>query len=193
MNGAGLLEESALSACIFSLGPLKCSSFEAAMLFMIRLHRQSPLPCSVANSRHSFYKLLLTILVELCVLIPLLTLSNEAAYAGWVLTSGDDEAGLTVYVDPDSIRRKGDLVKMWQLYDYKTIQTVAGDSLLSIKRYNEFDCTEERRTRMRAYTWFAGNMGTGKVVYSTTDEQQWEPVVPRSINHTLWKVACGKK
>jgi hypothetical protein len=109
-----------------------------------------------------------------------------------VLTSGDDEAGLTVYVDPDSIRRKGTVVQMWQLYDYKTVQTVAGDSLLSIKRYNEFDCTEER-TRMRAYTWFAGNMGTGKVVYSTTDEQQWEPVVPRSINHTLLKVACSKK
>jgi hypothetical protein len=109
-----------------------------------------------------------------------------------VLTSGDDETGLTVYVDPDTIRRKGNLVKMWQLYDYKTVQTVAGDSLLSFKRYNEYDCTEER-TRMLAYTWFSGNMASGRVVYSTPDEQQWEPVVPRSINRTLWKVACSKK
>jgi hypothetical protein len=31
------------------------------------------------------------------------------------------------------------------------------------------------------------------VVYSTPDEQQWEPVVPRSINRTLWNVACSKK
>ncbi|TMQ25021.1 MAG: hypothetical protein E6K65_17175 [Nitrospirae bacterium] len=108
------------------------------------------------------------------------------------MTSGNDDAGLTVYVDPDTIRRKGNLVTMWQLYDYKAIQTVAGDSLLSIKRYNEYDCTEER-TRMLAYTWFSGNMGSGKVVYSTPDEQQWEPVIPRSINRTLWKVACSKK
>jgi hypothetical protein len=100
--------------------------------------------------------------------------------------------GLKVYVDPDSIRRKENLVKMWQLYDYKTVQTVAGDSLLSIKRYNEFDCTGAR-TRMLAYTWFSGNMATGKVVYSTPDEQQWEPVVPGTINRTLWKVACNKK
>jgi len=126
------------------------------------------------------------------ILITLLVLNSGPVYAEWVLTSGNDDAGLTVYVDPDTIRRKGNLVKMWQLYDYKTIQTVAGDSLLSIKRYNEYDCTEER-TRMLAYTWFSGNMGSGKVVYSTPDKQQWEPVIPRSINRTLWKVACSKK
>ena len=162
------------------------------MPITIHPHRHVPLPRSVANNQCSSCKLPFAFFLGFWVLITLLTLSSGAAYAGWVLTSGDDEAGLTVYVDPDSIRRKGNLVKMWQLYDYKTVQTVAGDSLLSIKRYNEFDCTEAR-TRMRAYTWFAGNMGTGKVVYSTTDEQQWEPVAPRSINHTLLKVACGKK
>jgi len=97
-----------------------------------------------------------------------------------------------VYVDPDSIRRKENLAKMWQLYDYKTVQTVAGDSLLSMKRFNEYDCTEER-TRTLGYTWFSGNMGSGNVVYSTTEVQQWEPVVSRTINHTLWKVACSKK
>jgi hypothetical protein len=125
-------------------------------------------------------------------LITLLVLNSGPVYAEWVLTSGNDDAGLTVYVDPDTIRRNGNLAKMWQLHDYKTVQTVAGDSLLSIKRYNEYDCTEER-TRLLGYTWFSGNMGSGKVVYSKNDVQQWEPVVARSINRTLWKVACGKK
>ena len=59
---------------------------------------------------------------------------------------------------------------MWQLYDYKTVQTVAGDSFLSMKRFNEYDCTEER-TRTLGYTWFSGNMGNGNVVYSTTEVQ----------------------
>jgi hypothetical protein len=125
-------------------------------------------------------------------LITLLVLNSGPVYAEWVLTSGNDDAGLTVYVDPDTIRRKGNLAKMWELYDYKTVQTVAGDSLLSIKRYNEYDCTEER-TRMLGYTWFSGNMGSGNVVYSTNDAQQWEPVVSRSIDRSLWKVACSKK
>jgi hypothetical protein len=125
-------------------------------------------------------------------LITLLVLSGGPVYAEWVLTSGNDDAGLTVYVDPATISRKGNLAKMWQLHDYKTVQTVAGDSLLSIKRYNEYDCTEER-TRMLGYTWFSGNMGSGKVVYSTNDVQPWEPVVSRSIDRSLWKVACSKK
>lgn len=124
-------------------------------------------------------------------LVTLLLLSSAPAYADWVSVSVIDQAGVTIYVDSDNIRRKGNLVKMWQLYDYKTVQTVAGDSLLSFKRYNEYDCTEER-TRMLAYTWYSGNMGSGHVVYSTSDEQQWEPVVPGSINRALWRVACSK-
>lgn len=150
------------------------------------------MPYSLPLNARLFSKQPLASLLGFWLLLTLLLLSTEPVLAEWVLTSGDDESGLTVYVEPDSIRRKGNLVKMWQLYDYKTVQTVAGDSLLSIKRYNEFDCTE-KRTRMLAYTWFSGNMASGKVVYSTPDEQQWEPVVPRTINRTLWNVACGKK
>lgn len=35
-----------------------------------------------------------------------------------------DQAGATVYVDPDTIHRKGDRVTMWELLEYETIQTV---------------------------------------------------------------------
>src|SRR3989441_12570990 len=150
------------------------------MPFSIRSNRRFHVRCSVAY------------ISGLRLLITLLVLSSGPVYAEWVLVSGDDEAGLTVYVDPDTIRSKRNLVKMLSLIDYKTIQIIAGDSLLSIQRQNEYDCAEER-TRMLAFTWFSGNMGSGKVVYSTPDEQQWEPVIPRSINRTLWKVACSKK
>ena len=161
------------------------------MPFTIRFYRRFPVPCFVACIACPFLKLPLDYFLGFWLLITLLVLSGGPVYAGWELTSGDDETGLAVYVDPDTIRRKGNLVKMWQLYDYKTVQTVAGDSLLSFKRYNEYDCTEER-TRMLAYTWYSGNMGSGHVVYSTPDEQQWEPVVPGSINRALWRVACSK-
>jgi len=162
------------------------------MLFTTRPHGRFLEPGFLTHNAGLFPKPLPAYLFGIWLLLTVLVLSSGPVYAEWVLTSGDDETGLKVYVDPDSIRRKGNFAKMWQLYDYKTVQTVAGDSLLSIKRYNEFDCTEER-TRMLAYTWFSGNMATGKVVYSTPDEQQWEPVVPRTINRTLWKVACDKK
>ena len=151
------------------------------MIFTIGSHR-----------RVSFPRLPKSGLLGCLLLIILLVLSNGIVYAEWLLTSGNDESGLKVYIDPDSIRRKGNLAKMWQLYDYQTVQTVAGDSLLSIKRFNEYDCTGEL-TRMLGYTWFSGNMGSGKVVYSTPEVQPWESVGSRTINHTLWKVACDKK
>ena len=162
------------------------------MPFTIRPYRRLPVPGSVTCNAGPFLKLPLAYLLGFWLLITLLVLSSGPVYAEWELVSGDDEAGLTVYVDRDTIRRKENQVKMWQLYDYKSVQTVAGDSLLSIQRHNEYDCTEAR-TRMLAYTWFSSNMGRGRVVYKTADEQQWEPVVPRSINQTLWKVACGKQ
>ncbi|MGH7183256.1 MAG: surface-adhesin E family protein [Nitrospiraceae bacterium] len=125
------------------------------------------------------------------VLITLLVLDCGPVRAAWELVSGDDSAKLTVYVDRDTIRRNGNLAQMWQMYDYKTVQTVAGDSLLSIQRYNEYDCTGAR-TRMLTYTWFSSNMGRGRVVYKTAEEQPWASIVPRSIDQTLLKVACSK-
>ena len=159
----------------------------------IRSYRRFPVPYSVTCNAGPSLKLLLAFSWGFWLLITLLVLSSGSVHAEWVAVEKNNElAGImTVYVDPDTIRRKGNLVTMWQLYDYKAIQTVAGDSLLSIKRYNEYDCAEER-TRMLAYTWFSGNMGSGHVVYSTPDEQQWEPVVQGSINRALWRVACRK-
>jgi hypothetical protein len=150
------------------------------MPFSIRPCRRFHVRCSVAY------------ISGLRLLITLLVLSSGPVYAEWVLVSGDDEAGRTVYVDPDTIRSKGNLVKMLSLIDYKTIQIIAGDSLLSIQRQNEYDCAEER-TRMLAFTWFSGNMGSGQVVHSDSDEDKWKPVAPDTVAEALWKIACDKK
>jgi hypothetical protein len=103
----------------------------------------------------------------------------------------DEIAPFTMYVDPNTIRRKGDLVKMWHLYDFKTVQTVEGDSFLSSVDQSEYDCAEER-SRKLAYTRFSGNMGNDKPIYSNSDEGKWIPVAPRSVGLALWKFACGK-
>ena len=125
-------------------------------------------------------------------LIALMLLSSSPAYAEWVAVGGNDQIGMTTYADPSTIRRKGDLVKMWQLNDFKTVQTVEGNSFLSTKKQREFNCAEER-TRILAATQFSGNMGTGEVVWRNANEQKWEPVVPESIGQTLWEFTCRKK
>ncbi|MEK6639605.1 MAG: surface-adhesin E family protein [Nitrospirota bacterium] len=162
------------------------------MPFMICPHGRFPMLHDLSRYVSLFLASSQSYVVGLGLLLILLILTGQPVYAEWVLVSGDDEAGLKVYVDPATLRRNGNLAKMWQLYDYKTVQTVAGDSLLSMKRFNEYDCTEAR-TRMLGYTWFSGNKGNGNVVYSTMEQLPWEPIVPRTINGTLWKVACEKK
>ncbi len=125
-------------------------------------------------------------------LIILLFLNSVPAYAEWVRVGGIAQRGLTAYVDLYTIRRKGDLVKIWELWDYKTIKTMAGNSFLSIKAQRQYDCAEERYQRL-TFTEFSGNMGSGTAIFSDSTEQKWEPVAPDSIDQALWEVACNKK
>ena len=94
-------------------------------------------------------------------------------------------------MDPATIRRNSNLVKMWQFYDYKTVQTVGGVRFLSAKEQWEFDCAEAR-SRVLALKEFSGNMGSGTVVYTNSQVGKWIPVMPGSIGQTVWKVACSK-
>jgi hypothetical protein len=125
-------------------------------------------------------------------LIALLVLSRGSAYAEWVkVGTGDD--GLTVYVELDTISRSGDVVKMWELWDFKTTQTEPKPPHMSVKSQREFDCAK-KRGRLLALTAFSGNMGTGKVVYSSPDvKAQWIPTELGSVAQILGKVACGKQ
>jgi hypothetical protein len=124
-------------------------------------------------------------------LIMLLMLNSVPAYAEWVkIGTSESLGGYTVYVDPNTIRRNGDLVKVWALTDYTTIQTVADLSFLSSKAQSEFDCAEERQREL-AVTWFSGSMGNGNGVWTNFDETTWRPVAPGSVGQGLWDFACA--
>ena len=124
-------------------------------------------------------------------LITLLLLNSGAAYAEWVAIGSTDD-GMTVYADPDTVRRKEEMVKMWVLLDFKTTQTVVSHLMLSIKAQEEYDCDGKRR-RVLTYSEFSGNMGGGKEVNSISGEGTWRPVVLEGVVQTLWTFACGKK
>jgi hypothetical protein len=162
------------------------------MPFLIRPYRRFPVHCAVTYNPGTFLKLPLAYFSGFWLLITLLLLSSRPAYAEWMTVSIIDQAEATVYVDPDTIDRKGDRVTMWELIDYETIQTVTGPSFLSARLQREYDCAGDRH-RTLALTKLSGNMGTGKVILITPNEQKWEPVDPGSIAKHLWKFACDKK
>ena len=124
-------------------------------------------------------------------LITLLLLSSAPAYAEWVEVA---EGGkFTTYADPETIRGKGSFVKMWVLYNSKTIQTnQAGKSFLSLKAQNEYDCAEEQYRQLAEYL-YSGSMGDGEMVYSNTDLAKWSPVMPSSLSQANLKFACKKR
>jgi hypothetical protein len=135
----------------------------------------------------------LTLPLAFWFLIILLVLCSAPAYAEWVLVD-KGKNGVTVYVNPDTIRRKVEMVTMWVLFDFNMANTIGDNqSYLSLKEKIEYDCDGERG-RILTLTHFSDHMGTGKVVYIDADEHKakWQPVQPDSFNHTLWKVACGK-
>src|SRR5689334_9116754 len=93
-------------------------------------------------------------------------LSFGPARAEWIAIGGKVQDGLTVYrvyIDPDNIQRNGDLVTLWALFDYRTIQSIVGGPWLSSKARREFDCTANR-IRLLGYMTFTGNMGSGEAV-----------------------------
>ena len=127
----------------------------------------------------------------------IIALINTPVFGEWLEVYVDAEAEQTVYVDPGTIRHKGDLAEMWALYNYKKAQQRTGrDSYMSRKVLVEFNCIMERR-RMLAVTEYSDNMGAGKVIYSKktspfSPEPMWARVQP-GVAETLMKFACTKQ
>jgi hypothetical protein len=152
--------------------------------------------------KENCHKLPLAYCSGFCSLITLLFLSSVPAHAEWVAVEKDYLLpGLqTVYVDPDTIRREGNLVTIWQLIDFKQMQGNAGmgplgfgpNRFLSTKTHKQFDCAG-KRLRLLAFTEFSRGMGTGIPANGYVDHGNWIPVEPNSINQALWDVTCGKE
>ena len=122
-------------------------------------------------------------------------LSVGPLYAEWLNVGGKVERGLTVYtvyVDTDSILRQGDIVTLWALFDYMSIQSIVGGPWLSSKARRAYDCVN-KRVRLLGYMTFTGNMGSGEVVFSNSAQSAWEPLAPDSMDRTLWDIACNGK
>jgi len=125
------------------------------------------------------------------VLITLLVLSNGPAYAEWTRFAIDGK-GNTIYIDPESILRNGNLVKLWVLMDAKTPnETIDGVSFLSSRTLHQYDCRNER-FRFLLFILFSGNMGSGHVVHSYNYVLDWESVPPKGAARRLLNSVCKK-
>ena len=166
------------------------------MPFSIRPYRQFLAHCAVTDNPGPFFQLLLASCSGFGLLITLLFLSCGTACAEWVSVESKVEEGLTqytLYVEPDTIRRNGDVVELSALIDFTTTQTTPSPPHLSVRSRSEIHCAKER-IRLLALTAFSGNMGSGEVVFSDPESNdQGISVEPGSVAESLWKVVCGKR
>ena len=124
-------------------------------------------------------------------LMTVLMLSSGPTFAGWVAVEKQYQpTGLeTLYFEPETIRREGTRATLWQLTDLKWNSTTR---FLSFKTHKEFDC-EQSRVRVLQVIEFSRPMGTGRSAAGYIESGNWQRVEERSVNHALWKAACGKR
>lgn len=86
-------------------------------------------------------------------LLAFLFLSSVPVHAEWhPIRYAEGSGGFMIYVDPSTVHRTGDLVKVLVLYDFKLVQAIKGKSYLSATWQQQFDCAEHP-SRHLAYTY----------------------------------------
>ena len=115
-------------------------------------------------------------------------------FAKWTRFGDSTDGATTVYIDFETIKKKGHKVKIWSLMDFKTVQKPpSGTKYLSTLSHDEYDCEEETNRMLDLYS-YSRSMGQGEIVYSSTNiKNEAESILPGSIAEGLLKLACGKK
>ena len=127
----------------------------------------------------------------------LLVLINGNAIAGWTkimdATEGSDQGVFfSVYTDIDTMHNSNDVIKVWELYDYKTVQSEKDTKpYLSLMARTEYDCSKER-SREHYIAIFSENMGKGNRGGNADHIHSWESLVPGTVGMELLKFVCGK-
>lgn len=121
----------------------------------------------------------------------LFVLASESAYAEWTFFATDGK-GNTVYIDRNSVLRKGNTVKIWVLLDGTTVhETVQGRPFLSSRTLHQYDCQKER-FRFLAFALFSENMGSGQLVETNQYALDWERVPSKGSARRLLDFVCNK-
>ncbi len=129
-------------------------------------------------------------------MIMTLVLMQKPVQAEWVAIDRQYQSpGLqTVYIDPDSVHREGNLVTLSALIDWTWMQGNRSPTrFYSTQLTKQLDCAK-KQVRTLSATDFYGHMGTGQVIGGGghTNESHWIRIERGTLNQGLWEAACGK-
>lgn len=121
------------------------------------------------------------------VLLTLLLTAAAPAWTDWVRYSETKSA--FHYLDPDTILRDGNLVRVWTLQDWNE---PGSDGTRSLRILFEFDCQEERMRSVSAFA-HSGHMAGGQAsVTSDILKRSWVNIVRGSAFASAFKLVCAR-
>jgi hypothetical protein len=92
------------------------------------------------------------------------------------------------YIDPETVRKEGDLRKVSTLQDLKA-QGKRGER--SMQALMEYDC-KNKRVRPISATAHRGQMATGEVIATISTPAKWNSIAPESAFNTTLRYVCAQ-
>lgn len=109
-----------------------------------------------------------------------------SAWAEWVVFGETDTA--TSYFDPATIRKDGNMRRVWELQDLR--KRGRGGEMSRRMRY-EYDCKQERM-RILGFSFHTEPMAGGKILLTAGEENNWGAIAPGTIVETILNIVCAK-
>ncbi len=118
-------------------------------------------------------------------------LAPTMAQAEWVKVTSASAGEVTVYVDPATIKRTGNVVEFSTLFDYATVRTLSDAPFSSATMQDAIDCVG-KQSRTLAVSSHSEPMAGGHVVSTSTGYAPWTPIAPKTIVSATFKHVCKK-
>jgi hypothetical protein len=123
--------------------------------------------------------------VHVTLFVLLLSLAVPAR-AEWTRVGETDDA--FVYVDMDTVRREGDLGRLWQVHELKK---KAEDGASSRRALTQYDCKDER-VRVLQSSRHSAPKATGTTVRTFSGPSAWEYIAPNTMAMHLMQLVCKR-
>ena len=121
-------------------------------------------------------------------LLTLVMLIASPVWADWSLVTENDN-GTKFYIDYSTIRKDGNLRKVWEVTNFKNSETFNGAVYLSVRARAEYDCKEERK-RPLTTTAHSGLLAQGDVVWISESPGNWNYAAPNTSVFEILQRVC---
>ena len=109
-----------------------------------------------------------------------------SAWAEWVRYAESEEA--TFYFDPATIRKGGNMRRVWELQDLRE-RGKFGE--ISRRMRFEYDCKQERYKSL-GFSFHTEPMAGGTVLLSDDERNEWRAIPPDTTGETIFNIVCAK-